>query len=93
MSGKALPNRFEDWIQRECGLKKQTIYNHENLYNLASVAPKLFNCRANTTYFIKNHDTLIDYFQSNHTPWNHAYDCSCQDCNSYFTDTERTMTS
>ena len=22
MSGKALPNRFEDWIQRECGIKK-----------------------------------------------------------------------
>ena len=41
---------------------------------------------------LKNHNILIDYFKSNHTPWNHAYDCSCQDCNSYFTDTERTMT-
>ena len=43
MSGKALPNRFEDWIQRECGIKKQTICNYRNLYDLASVAPKLFN--------------------------------------------------
>ena len=59
MSGKALPNRFEDRIQRECGIKKQTIYNHKNLYNLASVAPKLFKCRANKRILLKNHDILI----------------------------------
>ena len=91
MSGKALPNRFEDWIQRECGIKKQTIRNYKKLYKLANVAPKLFNCRVNTTYLIKNHDILIDYFQNNNTPWNHASDCSCQNCNLYFTVTERIL--
>ena len=30
------------------------------------VAPKLFNCRVNATYFIKNHNILIDYFQNIH---------------------------
>ena len=53
MSGTALPNRFEDWIQRECGIKKQTIYNNRNLYDLASVSPELFNCRVNTTILLK----------------------------------------
>ena len=94
VGGKALPNRFEDWIQRECSKKKKkTIYNYKKLDKLGSVAPKLFNCRVNTTYFIKNHDILIDYFQNNNTPWNHVSNRICQDFNSYFTDTERTMTS
>ena len=68
LSGKALPIRSEDWIQRKFGIKKQTIYNYKKLYKLASVAPKLFNCRVNTTHFTKNHDIHIDYFQNNHTP-------------------------
>ena len=31
MRGKNLPNWFEDWIFKECGIKKQTIYNYKNL--------------------------------------------------------------
>ena len=27
------------------------------------IAAKLFNCRVNMTYFVKNHDVLINYFQ------------------------------
>ena len=93
MRGKNLPNRFEDWMLRECGMKKQTIYNYKNLYKLMIIAPKLFNCRVNMTYFIKNHDILINYFQEieEHTPWKHSVNCVCQTCNSYFT--EHTMTS
>ena len=55
-----------------------------------SIAPKLFNCQVDTTYFIKNHqDILINYFQEiKNTPWSHTSDCVCQYCNSYFTDTE-----
>ena len=26
--GKDLPDRFEDWMESECGMKKQTIYNY-----------------------------------------------------------------
>ena len=64
MCGKTLPNRFEDWIQRECGIKKQTIYNHKNLYKLVSIAPKLFNCQVNKTYFI----VLLIIFKTNIRP-------------------------
>ena len=49
--GKTVPKRFEDWIQRECGIKKQAVYNHKNLYKLVSIAAKLFNCQVNTIYF------------------------------------------
>ena len=28
-------------------------------------APKFIDCRVNMTYFIKNHETLINYFQEN----------------------------
>ena len=67
---------------------------YENLYTLMSIAPKLFNCRVNTMYFIKNHDILIDDFQNiEHTPWNHTSNYICQTCNSHFTDTEHTMIS
>ena len=59
MRGKNLPNRFEDWILRECAIKKQTIYNYKNLYKLMVIAPKLFSCRVNTTYFVKTIDILI----------------------------------
>ena len=44
MRGKSLPNRFEDWMFKECGIKKQTIYNYKNLYKLMIIAFKLFNC-------------------------------------------------
>ena len=43
--------RFEDWLYEECKIKRQTSYNYRNLYKLMSVAPKLMNCRVNTTYF------------------------------------------
>ena len=29
------------------------------------VAPKLMNCRVNMTYFVKNHEILINYFEEN----------------------------
>ena len=34
---KDLPQRFDDWIYRECGIKKQRIYNYRNLYKLMNV--------------------------------------------------------
>ena len=40
MRGKNLPNRFEDWMFKECGIKKQTIYNYKNLYKLMIIVPK-----------------------------------------------------
>ena len=43
--------RFEDWLYEECKIKRQTNYNYRNLYKLMSAAPKLMNCRVNTTYF------------------------------------------
>ena len=56
---KNLPGRFEDWIYRECKIKKQSIYNHKNLYELMRTAPKLMNCRVNMMYFIKSHEILL----------------------------------
>ena len=56
------------------------------------IVPKLLNCRVNMTYFVKNHDILINYFQEiEQTPWKHIFNCVCQIYNSYFT--EHTMTS
>ena len=63
MRGKFLPNRFEDWILRECDIKKQTIYNYKNFYRLMIIAPKLLNCQVDMTYFVRNHDILLNYFQ------------------------------
>ena len=40
-----LPCWFEDWLYKECKIKKQTSYNFENLHKLMSVALKLMNCR------------------------------------------------
>ena len=51
IKGKNLPHRFNDSIYRECGIKKQTIYNHRNYFKLMSVAPKLLGFRVNITYF------------------------------------------
>ena len=61
---KKLPERFNDWRYRECRIKKQTIYNYRNLYELMRVAPKLLNCQVNMTYFVKNHEILITYFEN-----------------------------
>ena len=71
IKGKSLPHRFENWIYRECKIQKQTIYNYRNLHKLMSVAPKLLNCRVNMTYYVKNHETLIGYFEENEEqiPW------------------------
>ena len=93
MRGKNLPNRFEDWMSRKCGIKNIYIYNYQNLYKLMIIVPKLFNCRVNMRYFVKNYDILRNYFQEieEQTPWKHNVNCACQTRNSYFTD--HTMTS
>ena len=85
IKGKDLPQRFDDWIYRECGIKKQIIYNYRNLYKLMSIAPNLFGSRVNMTYFVKNHDILITYFENEgQIPWKDPIDCECHNCNSYF---------
>ena len=75
-----LPCQFEDWLYEECRIKIQTSYNYRNLYKLMSVAPKLINCRANVTYFSKNHEILFKYFDDEtQAPWKHAFSCTCED--------------
>ena len=44
IEGKNLPQRFDYWMDKEFKIKKQTIYDYINLYELMSVAPKLLNC-------------------------------------------------
>ena len=65
--GENLPGRFEDWMYRECSMKKQMIYNYKYLYNLMRIAPKLMNCRVNMTYFVQNNEIVrvINYFEVN----------------------------
>ena len=58
-----LPSRFEDWIFKDCKIKEQAIYTYKNLYKLMIFAPKLLSCRVNMTYFIRNHDIPLNYFQ------------------------------
>ena len=86
-----LPGRFEDWMERECGIKQRTIYNYKNLYKLGKIAPKLMNCRVNMAYFIQHHKILINYFEEHDELWKHNVPCDFEACNSYFT--EQTMTS
>ena len=89
--GENLPGRFEDWMERECGIKKQTIYNYKNLQKLIKIAPKLMNCRANMTYFVQHHDILMNYFEEYDETWKHNGYYNCEACNSHFT--EQTMIS
>ena len=48
-----------------------------------SAAPKLINW---ATYFVKNHEILLNYFSElkTQTPWKDAFSCMCEDCISYF---------
>ena len=49
------------------------------------VAPKLLGCRVNMTYFIKNYESLMTYFEiAGQLSWKHSFECKCDDCNSYF---------
>ena len=82
---KDLPQRSDDWIYRECGIKKQAIYNHINLYKLMGVAPKLLGCRVSMTYFIKNYKILMTYFgNKGQISLKYLFECECGGCNSYF---------
>ena len=93
MCGKNLSGRFEDWMFKECQIKKQSIYNYKNLYKLMRIAPKLLNCRVNMTCFINSHDILFIYFQENEeqTQWKHNIYCDCETFNSYFTEHTETF--
>ena len=82
--GKDLPGRFEDWIESECDMKKQTIYNYKNIYKLMKIAPKLVNCRVNMMYFVQYHEILINYFEEHDELWKHHVFCDYEACNSYF---------
>ena len=78
--------RFEDWLNEECRIKRQTSYNYRNLYKLMRVAPKSMNSRVNRTYFFKNYEILFKYFDEmkTQTPWKHAFSCTYEDCISYY---------
>ena len=49
-----------------------------------NIAPKLSNCQVSMSYFIKNYGLFMTYFKSSQTAWKHQYDCTCDNCNSYF---------
>ena len=38
-----------------------------------SAVPKLMNCKVNVTYFVKNHEILLNYFNELETPWKHKF--------------------
>ena len=82
---KKLPHSFEDWLYSLCKIKGKVSYNYRNLFKLVSIAPKLINSRVNTTYFVKNHEILLNYFNELATqkPGNHMSSCTCEDCISY----------
>ena len=39
MCGENLFGRFEDWMYKECDMKKQTTYNYKNLVKLMKIVP------------------------------------------------------
>ena len=89
IKNKDSPRRFDEWVHKECGIGKQTIYNYMNLYKLMCVAPKLCDCRVIMTYFIKNYKSLMTYFQNaGQMPCKHQFDCKCGDCNTYSSEME-----
>ena len=59
IEAKSLPQRFDYRMDKEFKIKKQTIYDYINLYELMSVAPKLLNCRENMTYFVQNYEVFL----------------------------------
>ena len=49
------------------------------------VASKLLGCRVNMTYFIKNYESLMTYFENKgQISWKHPLECKRSGCNSYF---------
>ena len=74
----------KDRIHKLCS--QEVSYNYRNLFKLMSVAPNVMNCRVNTTYFIKNYEILLKYFDEleAQTPWKHMFYYACEDCISYF---------
>ena len=79
--GENLPGRFKDWMYKECGMKKQTMYN---LYKVMRTAPKPMNCRVNMTYIVLNHDILFNYStkKNEEQSLKHSVSCDCEGCNS-----------
>ena len=88
MGEKNFPGWFEDWLYKEYKIKKQTIYNYRDLYNLMSIAPKLMNCRVIMTHFVKSHEILFNYFEEKEEeiPWKHNVYCPCDACILYFSE-------
>ena len=36
------------------------------------------------SYFVENYEVFRTCFKIIQTAWKHQYDCTCDDCNSYF---------
>ena len=51
-------------MDKEFLMKKQTVYDNTRLYNFMSIAPKLLNCQASMSYFVKNYEVFMTYFKS-----------------------------
>ena len=50
-----------------------------------STAPKLIKFKINETYFVKNHEIPLNYFNEFKTqrPWKQPLPCTYEDCISY----------
>ena len=85
---KNLPGQFEDWLYKECKIKKQTVFSCRNLCKLMSIALKLMTCRGNMTYFVKSHEIVFNYFEENEEqiPWKHNVYCVCDTYIIYFSE-------
>ena len=81
-----LSYRFQDSFYRLSKVKRQASYNYRNPFNLMSTAPKKINCKINATYFVKNHEIILNYSNEleTQTPWNHAFSITYEYCTSYF---------
>ena len=86
MGEKSLSGQSENWFYKECKIKKQAIHNYRNLYKLMSIAPKLMKCQVSMTYFVKNHEIFLNYFEENEEqiPWKRNVYCACDACILYF---------
>ena len=82
---KSLPPRFNDWMYEEFKIKKQKTYNYNKSLSVDEHCSKVVELSRNMRYFVKNPEILMTYFKSKEQiVWKHQYDCTSEDCNSYF---------
>ncbi len=75
---------FAQWCREVLDISERRQRDMRKFAFLCEKYNKILRCQLPVCFFIRNQCNLMEYFEDNCDPWNHTYNCNCNECIEYF---------